>query len=470
MPVNGQHEALAAFRQAADDVPAYQAFLKENGIDPSAVTEMDGFRSLPLTTKTNYFHKYPLPMLCHGGTLQGCDFLCVSSGSTGEPTGWPRRAGDEAMSVARFDLIFREAFQADQKPTLAVVCFPMGLWVGGMYTASCVRQLAAKGYPVTLVTPGNNAAEILRAVRTFAPCFEQTVLLGYPPFIKGVVDTASAQGIALSRFNLKMVFAGEVFTEEWRALVCRRAGIADPVRNTASLYGTADGGVLAAETPLSIAIRRFLAQRPERARAVFGESRLPTLAQYDPRHRFFEVTEEGTLLFTCDSATPLIRYHIADSGGLFPYAELLDRMTAAGFVQSAVDGSGAQGLPFVYVFGRSHFAISLYGANVYPENVSVGLEQDDIAPWVTGKFVMETPDDADGDRILAIAVELAPGVAVSPEREALTAESIKTHLLRLNSEYANYLPPDRQVPQITLHPFGDPEYFPVGVKHRYTRG
>jgi len=32
------------------------------------------------------------------------------------------------------------------------------------------------------------------------------------------------------------------------------------------------------------------------------------------------------------------------------------------------------------------------------------------------------------------------------------------------------VPADCQLPAVTLRPAGDPEYFPVGVKHRYTRG
>ena len=40
--------------------------------------------------------------------------------------------------------------------------------------------------------------------------------------------------------------------------------------------------MLGNETPLSIEIRRFLAGRPDVARELFGESRLPTLVQYDP--------------------------------------------------------------------------------------------------------------------------------------------------------------------------------------------
>jgi phenylacetate-CoA ligase len=47
--------------------------------------------------------------------------------------------------------------------------------------------------------------------------------------------------------------------------------------------------------------------------------------------------------------------------------------------------------------------------------------------------------------------------------------SIRSQLLRLNSEFANYVPAAYQAPRITLRPLGDPEYFPAGVKHRYTK-
>jgi phenylacetate-CoA ligase len=50
------------------------------------------------------------------------------------------------------------------------------------------------------------------------------------------------------------------------------------------------------------------------------------------------------------------------------------------------------------------------------------------------------------------------------------AESVVTQLRRLNSEFAHYTPPERQAPRVALLPNGDPEYFPPGVKHRYTRG
>ncbi len=472
-PGEAQRRALTLFESVAATVPAYRAFLAEHDVDAAAVKAIDEFRALPLLTKDNYLRRYPLAQLCRGGELVDCDMIAVSSGSTGEPTFWPRSVADEFAVATRFEQVFHDSFNADQRTTLAVVCFALGTWVGGMYTAGCCRHLAAKGYPITVITPGSNVEEILRVVTALGPQFEQVVLLGYPPFIKGVIDTGRARGVPWPAYRVKLVLAGEVFSEEWRTLVGQRLGGGQPRLDSASLYGTADAGVLATETPLSICIRRFLAVHPLIARELFGESRLPTLAQYDPRSRLFE-THNGTLLFTGDNGIPLIRYHIADTGGLTSFDAMLTFLAEHGFdpVDELGPSNGWRGireLPFVHVFGRSQFTVSYFGANIYPENVTVGLEQPPIAAWVTGKFVVESREDADRDRHLAIAVELAPGVAGTETMRQEIAESIAGQLRRLNSEFAHYTPPEHQLPLVSLHPTGDAEYFPPGVKHRYSR-
>ena len=61
------------------------------------------------------------------------------------------------------------------------------------------------------------------------------------------------------------------------------------------------------------------------------------------------------------------------------------------------------------------------------------------------------------------------GVVPDAEKSARIAESILTHLLRLNGEFASYTPAEYRAPRVTLHAAGDAEWFPVGVKHRYTR-
>ncbi len=469
---SAQTAVLSLFRDVAAQVPAYKAFLTAQNIDPASIQTFEDFQTLPLITKENYLQRHPLAELCRGGQLETCDMIAVSSGSTGKPTFWPRFFADELQIATRFEQIFHDSFHADTRRTLAVICFTLGTWVGGIYTTNCCRYLASKGYPITVIAPGNNKEEIFRVIQELGTAFEQVVLLGYPPFIKDVIDTGKARGLEWEKYNLKMVFAGEVFSEEWRSLVGERVGSIDRCYDSASLYGTADAGVLGNETPLSICIRRFLAENPDASRALFGESRLPTLVQYDPLSRFFEV-KDGTLLFSGDNGIPLIRYHISDTGGIIAYEEMLKFLAAWNFDAIAhLNQAGARGihpLPFVYVFGRSNFTVSYFGANIYPENVTVGLEQPEIKEWVTGKFVLQVKENADKNRFLSVVVELAPGVEGSEEKREAIASSILSQLRRLNSEFANYVPPEYQTPQIALTPTGDPEYFPIGVKHRYTR-
>jgi phenylacetate-CoA ligase len=461
--------ALALFHQVAATVPAYQNFLHHQGINPETIQTFNDFQHLPLTTKANYLHPHPLAQLCRHGQLQQCDMVAVSSGSTGQPSFWARSLADELQIATRFEQIFRDSFQSDRRSTLAIVCFALGTWVGGMYSANCCRHLASKGYPITVITPGNNPTEIFRVLQALAPPFEQTVLLGYPPFLKDVIDRGLAQGINWSAYQVKLVMAGEVFSEEWRSLVGHRLGSSNICYDSASLYGTADAAVLGNETPLSIAIRRWLAAHPESARSLFGESRLPTLVQYDPLSRFFEV-QAGTLLFSGDNGIPLIRYHIADEGGIISYETMMERLSEWGFdpLSMIENEQRRHDLPFVYVFGRSHFTVSYFGANIYPENITVGLEQASICDWVTGKFVLQVKPGEDLNGVLAIAVELAPDIEADPEKQEQMAISIRDQLRRLNSEFAHYVPESKQLPQVTLYPTGDPDYFPIGIKHRYT--
>ncbi|MTJ31459.1 phenylacetate--CoA ligase family protein [Aphanizomenon sp. UHCC 0183] len=468
--IDSQEIALRLFQDVAASVPAYRAFLAERGINPQNIQTLADFQNLPKINKENYISRYSLPQLCNNGKVGSCDMIAASSGSTGKPTFWPRFITDELEIATRFEQIFHDSFHADTKPSLAVICFTLGTWVGGMFTTNCCRHLAAKGYPITVITPGNNKTEILRIVQELGGNFEQVVLLGYPPFLKDVIDTGIANGMQWGQYHIKLVMAGEVFSEEWRNLVGERIGSENLYDDFASMYGTADAGVLGNETPLSICIRRFLAATPAAAKALFGESRLPTLVQYDPCSRFFEV-EDGNLLFSGNNGVPLIRYSIFDQGGLITYTEMLEFLAEWGFnpITELENHRGIHQLPFVYVFGRSNFTVSYFGANIYPENVTVGLEQPIIREWVTGKFVIQVKEDADKNRFLSVVVELAPGIENQEEKRLSITAAILAQLLRLNSEFANYVPLQYQTPVVELKPIGDTEYFPIGVKHRYSR-
>ena len=470
---DGLPEALALLRRAADGVPAYGAMLKAAGLSPADTHDAGDFAKLPLLNKENYVRRFPLEALVDGGDLATCDFFAVSSGSTGEPTLWPRGLHHEFPIAVRFEQVLRDNFRAHERRTLAVVCFALGSWVGGMYTTSCLRWIAAKGYPLLIVTPGNKIDEILRVVKRLAPDFEQTVLFGYPPFLKEVVDAGRLEKLDWGKFNVRLVTAGEVFSETWRDLVLERLEQDEGLNSIASLYGTADAGVLGNETPLSVAIRRFLSEKPEAAKALFGEERLPTLCQYDPTSRYFEVMDGGTLAFSGDNGAPLIRYHIADQGGIYSFEAMRAKLADYQFdPETALAQAGlgrARRLPFVFVFGRANFTLSFFGANIFPETISLALEKPGLSRWTTGKFVMEVKEGLAERPRFTVAIELADKEAADPTRIELAEREILDTLVTHNSEYANYVSKDDQRPVVTLWSKGHPDYFPVGVKHRYSR-
>jgi phenylacetate-CoA ligase len=101
--------------------------------------------------------------------------------------------------------------------------------------------------------------------------------------------------------------------------------------------------------------------------------------------------------------------------------------------------------------------------------VSLALEQPAVRGFVTGKFVMEVKEGLRDKPAFTLAVELAQGIAAADTITDLIAETVLGTLRELNSEFANYVPSDLQRPLVTLYPQGHPDYFPVGVKHRYSR-
>ncbi|MEZ4446077.1 MAG: phenylacetate--CoA ligase family protein [Polyangiaceae bacterium] len=454
--------ALALFHRAARDMPAYARFLAAAGIEPSDIAAATDLARVPTTSKDQFLRVHPLGELAVGPA----DTVAVSSGSTGVPTYFPRGWRHELEVVWRFEQVFRDGIGAHVGTTLAVVCFPLGTWVGGMFTAACCRLLALKGYRLLVVTPGNQPPEIHRAVRELGPLHDRVVLLGYPPFLKDVID--GAPDLDWGARPLSLVLAGEVVSEAWRDILFERCGRpGDITRFAFSLYGTADAGVLGVESSLCTAIRRFCAERGDAADALFGSRRLPTLVQYDPADRYFEAIGDD-LVFTGEGgAIPLVRYAIGDTGGVVPYDTMLERLAAFGF---EVPPGPSRRLPFVYVFGRRQHAVSFYGANVFVEVVRLGLEHSELRGAFSGKLVMEVLEDAAGDSHLLLDVERARGGEGDDAALAdAVARRVVDALLAASPEFGAYVPEARRRPQVRVWAHGHPQHFPVGVKHRYVR-
>jgi phenylacetate-CoA ligase len=469
----GEKMAVRLFQDTAKNVPAYKAFLEENGVNPRKIKSFADLTKVPVVTKENYLRKYPLESLVREGNwVKAVNSLSLSSGSTGKPFFWPISDATAEVGEFYYEMLLRYMYKAHEKSTLAVVCYTMGTWMAGTYTYNALFYLANE-YPLTVISPGLNINEALRIVTEMGPHYDQVLLLGYGPFLKDVIDTGTQNGVDWKKLNTKLKFAGEPFNESWRQYMLELVGSEHKLSDAGAAYAASDAGIMAVETPTSLMLSQLLTENENLGEELFdsvqrfGARRSPTLQQYDPSKRFFEVNDTGELLVTGDAAIPLVRYNILDQGGIFNYDELSDDIT-----NSIEEGLRAQGeplirMPFVYVYGRRHNAATIYAVTIWPENIRAGLEDSEVRHLLSGKHRMQTRYDANQDQYLFIQVELAQGVKPTRTQKAKIRKRLIARLLELNSEYRELvrlkqsMGSEEQIyPELEYLPYGDPTFKP----------
>jgi phenylacetate-CoA ligase len=351
----------------------------------------------------------------------------------------------------------------------------MGVWIGGTLTFRAFDIASRRAYPVSILPAGVNKTEILKALRDLAPSFSQTILIGYPPFVKDVLDEAEYEKIDIKKLNLRFLFAAEAFTEQFRDYLTKKAGTENPYRDTLNIYGTADIGAMAFETPTSILVRRLALRDKSVYGRLFGEiSKTPTLAQYNPSYVSFEAPQ-GEILLTGYGAVPLIRYAVGDRGGVYSFSEVEKILADAGIDLRAeaekVDVPLYE-LPFVYVYERSDLATTLYGLQVYPEYLREVMLSDEIQRYCTGKFQLITKFDAEQNQYLEINIEKKRGIQELPnEFEKDLQAALEEAFQEKSSEFRELsaFVKGRPLVRIVLHPCGDTEFFPAGVKQKWVK-
>lgn len=466
----GERRALELFHLAAEYVPAYRDFLKKNHINHKKITNIRDFFSVPIINKKNYLRAYPIADMCWNGTLGPNYVFSSSSGSTGQPFLWPRGFEQELEGALTFETIFTEIFKVKQQKTLYVNCFAMGTWVAGPFCLASAEIMSQKGYKLQTITPGIDKEVTYSLIKELAASFDQIILSGYPPFIKDLLDGGSSRGINWKKYDIKFLFAAEGFSEEWRSHVHALVGAKDLLRTSINMYGSADAAILAHETPLTNAIRQY-AQANNQLATLFNTNRTPTLAQYDPRLKYFEQVE-GQLIFSTNAGLPLIRYSIGDEGDVVPYTTMMEKVKHIGYDPSvSLNRSDNWKLPFVYVFGRSDFTVSLYGLLIYPEHIKHGLEKPELMKKISGKFVLSIEHNDQYDPYLLVRVELSGNQQPSVGLQQQVQKAILHGLLEVNSEYFRLKQEMGKAvePVIELVEQGNQEYFKQGAKQRWVK-
>jgi phenylacetate-CoA ligase len=465
----GFAKALELFQTAAERVPGYKDFLKKHQVNPVKIKTYHDFRTLPIITKENYLTAYPLKDLLRDGETADTRVISVSSGSSGKPFYWPRGNLSIDQSFQIVGRAFDQSFQTQTKETLAIISFAMGTWIAGTYMYSAMLTLADYGHKIATITPGISKEEVLRILRETGSHFRQVILMGYPPFVKDILDAASQGGMDLTKFNLKLLFAGENFSEKWRDYVLDKIGQVNDLYATLSIYGTADAGIIGMESPLSIYARRLATQDQKLFDALFpNTSIVPTVVEYNPDLRFTEVID-GQLIFTVKNALPLVRYKIKDEGRLISHNELISTLESCDYeAPSHLVNINQQ--PYIALYGRPDVATMFYAVNIYPENIKYGLEVAELQPYLTGKFIIKAVyDDLTQEQTLFLQVELQKSVLPSEHLKQLINQRVLKSLQKNNSEFNKLRQEikEKSNPMIILVPFGDPD-FQIKIKHRWT--
>jgi phenylacetate-CoA ligase len=469
-----KNNSVNLFNSAVKAIPAYSDFLKKNGFKAEVIKDLDEFKTVPVTSKKGYLVNYSHDQLMWPADQSGTVLYCSTSGSTGEPYYFPR---NEKLSWQYSFLIkdFLKQSSHGNGKTLVLIGFGMGVWIGGIITLRAFEIAGETSEtPLAILPVGYNKTEIFKALKKLAPEYDQTIIVGYPPFVKEIVDEAPNEKINLAKLNVRLMFAAEAFTETFRNYVCKKAGIKDPLRDTLNIYGTADIGAMACETPLSILVRRLALEDPLLFQDVFGQiEKTPTLTQFNPEFIDFEAVE-GELFLTGDGALPLIRYAVGDNGGVFTYNQIrsifhrylidLDQE-----VEKAKISDVVRKWPFVFVYERTDLSVSLHGLNIFPEFIKEGLLTKDMAVNFTERFTMATKHDIYHNQFLQVNLELRKDIKPTKELEKQAHAAITKSLKAKSSEFAEVSKSQAssKLVQVILWPNGHHRYFAPGTKQKW---
>ena len=464
----GKKNALELFRETSKRVPAYKKFLKKHGIDPKKIKTFADFEKIPLTDKKNYIQAYPLHSRCWDGKLSQTNFIAASSGTTGQPTYWPRAIEQELEAALTHELLYKKFFEIHEHKSLILIGFPMGVYVSGMATA-LPSWLIAQKYSATIMSIGNNKNEILRAVKNLGHQYDQIILVGHPFFIKDVIETGLEEKLTWKKFTLKFMFCSEGFSETWREYLLKKTGTKLGYNNCISLYGSSELLLMAFETPFTIRVKQLAEKSEALSFSLFGKKHAPNIFQYNPVHRYIEEIKKE-LIFTSNSGVPLIRFNLHDTGVLRNATGLAEKLNKhSSEWKKPIIKFPMWDLPVIAMWGRSDYTVVFYAANIYPEHIHSALHKDPFLNVLTGKFTLRKGYKKNMDEFLEINLELKKPVQNVRNLELKIQTEIFEKLKKINMEFldASLKFPKKIIPEIKLWPYQHSKYFRPGLKPKY---
>src|SRR2546429_3525907 len=270
LAMTGRLRAERAAWRAVRRVPGYRAYLSAQGVAVDRLVPAGILEKLPETDKRSYIDPYPLAERCLYGRIPFVGTtIDESSGSTGTPYNWIRSEAERHIAHRNISFFARYCFGSE--PIVTINAFSMGAWATGF------NMTLALNHNGIVKSTGPDIGKILSTMRFLGPGYRY-LILGYPPFVKHLLDEGDADGMPWAAYRMQAMVGGEGMTEELRDHLLQRFA------SVYSGYGATDIEIgMACESPASVAIRRLARARPDLRRALFcGDFPPPTGFPYKP--------------------------------------------------------------------------------------------------------------------------------------------------------------------------------------------
>ncbi len=423
----GQWRAFRTFEKAKRRVPAYKDYLRQQHYhDPTSFRGGVDFSGVPEMDKKSYIVPYRAEERCWDGVLPTRGVLVdESSGSSGHPTSWVR--GKEERSIVKEILQAGFSALASDRPIFVINAFAMGAWATGMATTMALLE----NYIVKATGPDQK--KIIETITDFGDGY-QYVILGYPPFLKDLVDNPDFD---VKKYDITAIYGGEAMSESLRDYLLQY------FRFVAGSYGASDLEInIAAENNFTIALRKELLAntelRKELTKTEYGV--LPMVFQYNPFDYLIGPNEQGELLVTItrsNNINPRIKYNIHDLGHVLRLRDLrpiLEKHGAGKLLSAALVD-----FPLLFYYGRSDLSLDFYGAVVSPESLRQVLYTKSAVAKKIHTFRMVVFEEKNASKRLLFAIELEEGHKKSEVHEAELHSEIIGYLEANNLDFKQAL-------------------------------
>ncbi len=393
-------KVIPAFRDAAKKCEAYRKMLEERSVRPGDIKTLDEFRTrVPVIDKNILFSDFSLHELISRHDFPKIKNIMASSGFSGK-FAFGADLKDGAGSSRFFvDTALDLLFNTTGIKTFLINCTPMGVHVE---TTLPLAETSVRS---------DIAIALLKKVSV---CYEQTIIIGDPYFLKKLVEEGCEAGISWKKLGVSLVMGQDWFPETLRSYLSSLMEL-DPEstsdRKILATMGLTELGLnVFHETPETVKIRRAAQRDPDFRQQLYRDEKTACgyLFHYYPMRFFIEEHADGSLLFTTLSGSaviPLIRYHSGDCGKLISYKSL-EQLLYRFHLEPMMPRLK---LPLATMSGRTTNFLALGDEKIYPEDLKLGLYEDEhAARKTTGYFLIS----AEQGKPVA-EVQLKPGIVPS---------------------------------------------------------